>query len=129
MVKIRLKATIVLVTALACFNILAAPRNGTPDEILIDDLFYLSSEALKGRKTNTPDAINTQRYLVKRFEEAGLDQLTDFPGYKHSFVYNRGFDSQFYHTPQDTFDNINLAHFNNVANTAWALLLEMDKRM
>jgi len=53
---------------------------------LVYDLQTLSADAMQGRRTGTPGAEKARAYIIKRFEDAGLQPF--YPGYKHYFSFN-----------------------------------------
>ena len=60
----------------------------TTEQQLFDDLLYLSSKPLQGRKTNTSGATETAKYISKRFESLGYQSQLQ------PFEYRSGFFSR-----------------------------------
>ena len=48
---------------------------------------YLSSDALAGRGSLSPEIRLTEEYVAQQFQEAGLKEFPEFPGYRHEFSY------------------------------------------
>jgi acetylornithine deacetylase/succinyl-diaminopimelate desuccinylase-like protein len=80
-----------LVAALSAVSAFAAPLRAQHSEAaaprLVDDLTYLADERLEGRLTGSPGADSAAAYLVRRFQEVGLQPAAD--GWYQEFQVSR----------------------------------------
>lgn len=82
----------VLSISLAVALSAACSRNVEPEEFISFEMVnahikYLSSDALAGRGSLSPDVRLTEEYVARQFREAGLREFPEFPGYRHEFSY------------------------------------------
>lgn len=82
--KKLLLATITTAMLSACAG--SSTKVATIDKTtLVNDINYLASDELKGRKSFTPEIDMAADYIVSRFKQIGLTTLAGLPDYKQSF--------------------------------------------
>jgi len=84
MTKMRLSATLCLLFSVAMLAQQSAPAIDTIRQAdLKADLFFLASDAMKGRLTNTPENLVASEWIKSRFERMGLAPA--IPGYFQNY--------------------------------------------
>ncbi|NNE67202.1 MAG: hypothetical protein HKN33_11610, partial [Pyrinomonadaceae bacterium] len=87
------KTLALILFGLSLFSCAAAQKmeKKTPDrfsvdaDALMEDLEFLSSDEMKGRRTGTPESRKAARYVAKRFEESGITAFEG--GYLDAFKF------------------------------------------
>lgn len=70
-----------------------ADRFSIEADVLMEDLEFLSSDEMKGRRTGTPESRKAARYVVKRFEQSGITAFDG--GYLDAFKFETKTNKKF----------------------------------
>ncbi len=76
---------LLFITFIACAQ--QAPESVLNTDQLIEDLKVLSSDEMEGRLVGTEGNAKAREYLIKRFEEIGIEQFQD--SFNHPFTFQR----------------------------------------
>ncbi len=105
--------TILFAIFLAAFSVVSeaqkkdVAKNDSPKSNIIDaknlieDIKYLSSDALKGRETGTAESVSARNYVLKRFKESGIKSFKKNYLQKFSFTDRK----------ENKFDGVNIYGF------------------